>query len=61
MVFFLSGLSLTLMSYGGSVQLGVMGDAQLAPHHVHITNSFSDNIYQLAAATRANLPRNVHQ
>ncbi|XP_022196869.2 uncharacterized protein LOC111054198 isoform X2 [Nilaparvata lugens] len=43
-------VSLTLMSYGDSVRLGVMTDALLANQHVEIANDFNHHIYRLAAA-----------
>lgn len=43
-------VSLTLMSYGDSVRLGVMTDALLANQHVEIANDFNNHIYRLAAA-----------
>ncbi|KAF6202460.1 hypothetical protein GE061_004861 [Apolygus lucorum] len=42
------GLSLTLINYGDSVQLGVMADAQLAPQFSKIVTSFPTNVYKLA-------------
>ncbi|BES98312.1 transcription initiation factor tfiid subunit [Nesidiocoris tenuis] len=42
------GLSLTLINYGDSVQLGAMADAQLAPHFSKIVTSFPTNVYKLA-------------
>ncbi|XP_075231998.1 uncharacterized protein LOC142330542 isoform X2 [Lycorma delicatula] len=43
-------MSLTLMSYGDSVRLGVMTDAQLSNHHNGIANDFCNYINELAVA-----------
>lgn len=45
---YLTGLSLTLMSYGDSVKLGVMSDTQISPQHSVISHSFDKQISQLA-------------
>ncbi|XP_014261647.1 uncharacterized protein LOC106673838 isoform X3 [Cimex lectularius] len=49
------GLSLTIISYGDTVQLGVMSDAQLSPHQSTIVTNFTSELYQLAE--RAGVPR----
>lgn len=45
---YFTGLSLTLMSYGDSVKLGVMSDTQISPQHSVISHSFDKQISQLA-------------
>ena len=52
---FFAGLSLTLMSYGDSVRLGVMADQMIAPGHNVIATNFMQQINMLAAM--AGIPR----
>jgi hypothetical protein len=44
----LTGLSLTLMTYGDSVRLGVMSDSMIAPRHTIIATAFPQQVYRLA-------------
>lgn len=52
-------MSLTLMSYGDSVRLGVMTDAQLSDHHIQIANDFYNHINELAAAVGVSRERSM--
>jgi hypothetical protein len=47
----LTGVSLTLMTYGDTVRLGVMSDSMIAPQHTAIATGFLQQVYQLAAQT----------
>lgn len=42
-------VSLTLMTYGDTVRLGVMSDSMIAPQHTIIATGFLEQVYQLAA------------
>jgi hypothetical protein len=44
-----TGLSLTLMTYGDAVRLGVMSDSMIAPRHTVIATAFPQQVYHLAA------------
>jgi hypothetical protein len=46
----LTGLSLTLMTYGDSVRLGVMSDSMIAPRHTIIATAFPQQVSRLATA-----------
>ncbi|PNF33020.1 hypothetical protein B7P43_G16381 [Cryptotermes secundus] len=50
-------VSLTLMTYGDTVRLGVMSDSMIAPQHTNIVTGFLDQVYQLAAQTEVPLDR----
>jgi hypothetical protein len=50
LLFLLTGLSLTLMTYGDSVRLGVMSDSMIAPRHTVIATAFPQQVYRLATA-----------
>lgn len=41
-------MSLTLMTFGESVRLGIMTDALLSPHHTMISSTFAQHIWDLA-------------
>lgn len=43
-------MSLTLMTFGNYVRLGVIADALLSPHHAIITSTFAQHVWELAAA-----------
>jgi len=45
-----TGLSLTLITYGDSVRLGVMSDSMIAPRHTIIATAFPQQVYRLATA-----------
>ncbi|XP_073974217.1 uncharacterized protein isoform X1 [Rhodnius prolixus] len=47
------GLSLTVIRYDNTIQLGVMSDAQLLPYQSVIANSFPNHIYKLSVAAGA--------
>lgn len=45
-------LSLSLMSYGDEIRLGVMADAQLCPHHLTLAKDFVHYVEKLAEAAK---------